>query len=256
MGIKISDLTSATSLTGSEEFPIVQAGNTKKTTINEINGCLNAIKVTLNSNSSFTKSSAWAWQIVPINNQEFLYGTGLSFNSTNHSVVIGENVSVVEVTYTITIAQGTPATTRRAVAGATTDLTTLANTTITPQGNITMVNGQASTYSCTTIIPVTQGQEIALKVQISDADTYSFIGDRCCLLVRVIKTGTATQTRSANLTMNTGSLVGSGEKSNLLLEDFSGDVKEEKDEEELPIEEIPLEEKTEVKESGENDELR
>ena len=63
------------------------------------------------------------------------------------------------------------------------------------------------------------------------------------------------ESRSANLTMNTGSLVGSGEKSNLLLEDFSGDKEEEKDEEELPIEEIPLEENIE-KESGENDELR
>lgn len=36
MGIKISDLTSATSLTGSEELPIVQSGNTKKATINQL----------------------------------------------------------------------------------------------------------------------------------------------------------------------------------------------------------------------------
>ena len=37
MGIKISDLTSATSLTGSEELPIVQSGNTKKATVDLIN---------------------------------------------------------------------------------------------------------------------------------------------------------------------------------------------------------------------------
>lgn len=36
MGIKISELTSATSLTGSEELPIVQAGNTKKSTISQV----------------------------------------------------------------------------------------------------------------------------------------------------------------------------------------------------------------------------
>ena len=37
MGIKISDLTSATSLTGNEEIPIVQNGNTKKATISQVN---------------------------------------------------------------------------------------------------------------------------------------------------------------------------------------------------------------------------
>ena len=36
MGIKISDLTSATSLTGSEELPIVQSGNTKKATVLQV----------------------------------------------------------------------------------------------------------------------------------------------------------------------------------------------------------------------------
>lgn len=100
------------------------------------------------------------------------------------------------------------------------------------------------------------------STNISVRSTGDFSGRDAVVVMEYTKTtDTATQTRSTNLatlqTMNTGSLVGSGEKSNLLLDELeSGDKEEEKDEEELPIEETPLEEKTEVKESGENDELR
>lgn len=54
MGIKISDLTSATSLTGAEELVIVQGGNTKKTTISDILAVANqsrSIEQTRSTNS-------------------------------------------------------------------------------------------------------------------------------------------------------------------------------------------------------------
>lgn len=52
MSTKISDLTSATSLTGTEEVPIVQTGTTKKTTIGDIQK---------NSNYSSTEHVVGTW---------------------------------------------------------------------------------------------------------------------------------------------------------------------------------------------------
>lgn len=52
MGKKISELTSATSLTGSEELPIVQSGNTKKVTFDVVN-----TPVDITSQLTFTPAS-------------------------------------------------------------------------------------------------------------------------------------------------------------------------------------------------------
>ena len=78
----------------------------------------------------------------------------------------------------------------------------------------------------------------------------AYNGSSLVAIVRYTKTtdtatrgGNVEQTRSANLTMNTGSLVGSGEKSNLLLEELEEKELEEKQE--------VVEEKKEEANSGE-----
>ena len=58
MGVKISELTSATSLTGSEELPIVQSGTTKKTTIAEVQN-IATYKYAITSVSGTKSTNAW-----------------------------------------------------------------------------------------------------------------------------------------------------------------------------------------------------
>lgn len=222
MGIKISDLTSATSLTGSEELPIVQAGNTKKATISQVKA----------QNYSTTEQVIGTWidgkPLYEVVIQDTMPNVTTAGTEVSKVVTWGTNV---EYAFCVCAWYATSNGNKNPLPYFTT------------QG-----------YRAVVIIG-SQGNNNKIVLTSSSTGQNGLL---TTIIVRYTKTtDTATQTRSANLTMNTGSLVGSGEKSNLLLEDFSGDTaEEEKDEEELPIEEIPLEEKTEVKESGENDELR
>lgn len=84
MSTKISDLTSATSLTGAEEVPIVQTGTTKKTTVGDIQK---------NANYSTTEQRVGTW----IDGKPVYEITIVNYSVTlsNNSALIGQlNVSV------------------------------------------------------------------------------------------------------------------------------------------------------------------
>lgn len=202
---------------------VIATSITSSSTNNEVAGAkavydlsneLNMIKLNLSTQENFTETQAWRWHIVPLDTAEFNYGSGLSFNSSNHSVVIGANVSLVRISLTCTISQGTPATTRKAVIGAGTSYSVSSTVTLPPAGNVIMVDGQAVTYANTIITPVSQGDEIFIGVQTSDADTYRLIANKCCLVVEVLQKGSTASTNSLNTTrlMNTGELVGMGDR--------------------------------------------
>lgn len=204
MGVKISELTSATSLTGSEELPIVQAGNTKKATINQVKA----------QNYSTTEQVVGTWiDGKPIYRKTYEDST----SSTSYQISVS-GLNIDKVTNIYGIAKE-------------------------PSGETEVPAGfHLSSTAYFNLVYNSSGIGVRTVDGYKDYTKY--------ITIEYTKTtDTATQTRSANLTMNTGSLVGSGEKSNLLLEDFSGDVKEE------VKEETPLEKESE-KESGENDELR
>ena len=64
MGVKISELTNVASLTGSEEFPIVQGETTKKTTISQITGATDiSAEMTYTAESGVTVSDFFAYKV-------------------------------------------------------------------------------------------------------------------------------------------------------------------------------------------------
>lgn len=96
MGVKISELTSATSLTGTEELPIVQSGNTKKATVQEIK----------NNNYSTTEQRIGTW----IDGKPIYEITIVNYSVTlsNNSALIGQLDVSVDHFVSVDWAVGTP----------------------------------------------------------------------------------------------------------------------------------------------------
>lgn len=82
MSTKISDLTSATSLTGAEEVPIVQTGTTKKTTVGDIQK---------NANYSTTEQVVGTWIDGKPLYEKTYYETA---PTTSGSSFVGKNIDV------------------------------------------------------------------------------------------------------------------------------------------------------------------
>ena len=218
MGVKISDLTSATSLTGSEELPIVQEGNTKKTTIQQVKA----------QNYSTTEQVVGTW----IDGKP-LYRKVIEEESVTLSGGYGTlsaTIANVDNLCFYFYSVGTPSTVGKA----------------SRQGylNTNYYNGlQTSSVNTTDlqfIVYAKDGTNTAVK----------FRG----VFWYTKTTDTATQTRSANLTMNTGSLVGSGDKAEINIDEKTmNEIDDETIEEKTPEENSgneTIQEENKEKESG------
>lgn len=99
MSTKISDLTSATSLTGAEEVPIVQTGTTKKTTVGEI-----PITRLINfgNSSAWTNPSSNSYNPISIS-KKFQYGD--YFSIANNKITCLKDVKFLYF-LTVSLAQG------------------------------------------------------------------------------------------------------------------------------------------------------
>lgn len=224
MGIKISDLTSATSLTGSEELPIVQSGNTKKTTIENVRALKSFSYAIAGAGGSATNKTANSWQ---------------QWTSTTQTDLIPAGVYLMICEYSY---QGT---------GNTAQLTigTTIDTDFTRRARSTGALIGTAYFSIVgaTCITFTSESTHTLKLEGYGTAVWKEGGTNTITFIKIgeyvaTRGGDVEQTRSTN----SGSLVGSGEKGNLLLEDIEEtDMDEPKDE--------PLERETEVKESGENE---
>ena len=103
MSTKISELPSATSLTGAEEIPIVQTGTTKKTTLDDVTPrsiiCCKRDEEWINpSSNSYNKVDLELRDCV---------GTTFSFDTTNHVINVLKNCkALVSATSIIANASG------------------------------------------------------------------------------------------------------------------------------------------------------
>lgn len=197
MGIKISDLTSATSLTGSEELPIVQAGNTKKATIENVRALQSFSYTIAGAGGSATNKSANSWQ---------------QWTSTTQTDIMPAGVYLMTCEYSY---QGTGNTAQLTI-GTTidTDLTRKARATGT------LIGTAYFSVVGTTCITFASESTHTLKLEGYGTAVWKEGGTNTITFIKigeyVATRGNVEQTRSTN----SGSLVGSGEKSNLLLEEL------------------------------------
>lgn len=231
MSIKISELPEATSVGSSDIVPIVQGGTTKKITANTLllGFDVGLMEIYLSSNHDYTKTATWQWEQVPFDTIKTNIGSGLSFSSTDKAIVIGANISLVEINWIITTNLQNPET-----SSIGTVVSIEQNGTQKVACNAPIINQIAQTSSGSTYLSVAQGDKITVRVQTGLANSYRFLAGRCVLSVKVLK-ATDTVTRSLNLTKgeNTGSLVGLGDKAEVTDE---------------TLEKTKLDEVTEVKE--------
>lgn len=225
MGVKISDLTSATSLTGSEELPIVQSGNTKKATVEQlqIQNLIYAV-----NDSAFKLSATHTYQDIPVVSSTTL---GNKLTISGGVVTIGAGVSSVKV-YAFTGWSNIQASENKYM-----QIAKSGSSFFLARKYMTSSNTEEIQFQV--IMDVTEGDTI--KLQIYGTTNDEVPTNRAILLVEVLTYGT-TGTRSTEQLRSTGELVGLGDRAEV------GEIETKADE--------PLEENTEVKESGENDELR
>ena len=234
MGIKISDLTSATSLTGSEELPIVQSGNTKKTTIENVRALKSFSYTIAGAGASATNKTANSWQEWASTTQTDLIPAGIYLMICEYSYQGTGNTAQLTIGTTID-----------------TDFTRKARSTGALIGTafFSVVGATCITFTSeSTHTLKLEGYGTAVwKEGETNAITFIKIGEY------VATRGNVEQLRSTN----NGDLVGIGDRAevneNEIIEDTPIDEKQEEIKEDA---EEPIANDTEVKESGENDELR
>lgn len=98
MSTKISDLPSATSLTGTEEIPIVQTGTTKKTTIGAVKP---SGLITTKKTSNWSNPTANQYNTITMELNDNI-GSTFSFDSTNSRIVANSSCKIL-ISATVTI---------------------------------------------------------------------------------------------------------------------------------------------------------
>ena len=94
--VKISELESASSVTSSDVLPIVQNGQTKKVTTDTlVKGTTNIMQICLADDQQLTLNNVY--ELVKFDTMYFSVGDRLIFDSTNHGIKIGENVSKIKL---------------------------------------------------------------------------------------------------------------------------------------------------------------
>ena len=101
MGIKISELASATSLTGAEELPVVQGDTTKRTTISSVRELETYSYSIAGAGASATNKSANSWQQYGSDKQTDTLPTGVYLMTTEYSYQSTNNSAVLTLSTTI-----------------------------------------------------------------------------------------------------------------------------------------------------------
>lgn len=99
MNVKISEMTSATSLDGTELVPIVQSGVSKKTSIADICNPLSVVVGQRSNNIHLSITTAWSAGQVTIPLESLYINYGNDYELTNDGTIkVGSKPKVVKIT--------------------------------------------------------------------------------------------------------------------------------------------------------------
>lgn len=181
--VKISEMPSATSVSGSDLIPIVQGGVSKKASVSQL-ADNDFIQIRNTSDYSKSVSGNWNKYFIPLTTIYNSKGTSLTLNSTDGTVVIGSDISRVKVSLNF------------AIAGATSETAPAIHikhsgetnwTAVYPAGNFTAYNSSVWVTACLqTIIDVNQGDELMLGFNTHTSGTLKFNGIGTVLTVEKI----------------------------------------------------------------------
>jgi len=170
---------------GASLSTVYGTSNTDGYTQSYINGMANAITICLSSNQSATISSSYGAQNINFDKIYFSTGNKLTFDSTNHCIVIGSGVHHIEINASTVIANGNNNTSDRYLY-CYKDTTNVGQTYYL---NAVPTNQHYPLCITPFITEVAEGDKIYIKISSGQAETISVKGastPRTYLTVKVI----------------------------------------------------------------------
>lgn len=214
MSVKISELPSASSVGSNDVIPIVQNGTTKKVTAGILQ---NPTKnyMSIRNTSNITIASTGGWSSYQVKLTTIQYSNGSKFTLDDGAILIGAGVSKVKATLNMAI-KGSSAETgtiiRKKASGE-----------ATWQGYYPTCNYKYADWfptSTSVIIDVSEGDKIGAFLNTHTSGNLEINAVGAALLVEEYESSTVSTANTLNTTrlMNTGELVGMGDRAEITLD--------------------------------------